>query len=82
MFRRVPAVSEQAVPTLVTKTPDEGLALAIKLSRLAVKAVQPDAEIRKKLRPTYEEDAAQLIAIAQVVAANFQTVAAANKYWR
>jgi len=75
-------VSAQAVPTLVTKTPDEGLALAIKLARLAVKAVQPDADIRKKLRPGYEEDATQLIAISHVVAVNFQTVAAANKYWR
>lgn len=81
MFRRAPVVSEPAVASLVTKTPDEGLALAIKLARLAVKTVQPDADVRKRLRPAYEEDAEQLIAISHVVAVNFQTVAAANNYW-
>lgn len=68
--------------TLVTETPEEGFALAMKLSRMAVKLTQPSDEVRKKLRPIYEEDANALIASSHVVAVNFQTVAAANGYWR
>ena len=34
--------------TLVTATPEEGFALAIKLSRLGVKAAQPDVEVLKE----------------------------------
>ncbi len=43
---------------------------------------QPSAEIRNELRKIYEHDANALIAVSQVVAVNFQTVAAANDYWR
>lgn len=68
--------------SLVTKTPEEGRELAIKMSRLIIKATQPDAEIREKLRPIYVEDAAMLIAVGQVVATEFATIAAANNYWR
>lgn len=42
----------------------------------------PSAEVRDKLRPKYGEDATDLIASSQVIATNFQTVAAANNYWR
>ena len=35
-----------------------------------------------RLRPGYAEDADALIAVSQVVATNFATVAAANGYWR
>ena len=38
--------------------------------------------MRDKLRPAYAEDADSLIAISNVVAVHFQTVAAANNYWR
>ncbi|WP_421854896.1 hexameric tyrosine-coordinated heme protein [Novosphingobium sp.] len=68
--------------TLVTATPEEGFALAMKLSRMAVKLTQPSDEVRQKLRPIYEEDANALIASSHVVAVNFQTIAAANGYWR
>ncbi len=68
--------------SLITKTPEEGRELAIKMSRLIIKATQPDAEIREKLRPIYAEDAAMLIAVGQVVATEFATIAAANNYWR
>jgi hypothetical protein len=34
------------------------------------------------LRGAYEKEVDALIAISGVVAANFQTVAAANNYWR
>jgi hypothetical protein len=68
--------------TLQTATPQEGFELAIKLSRMGVKYTQPSDEIRQKLREVYANDADSLTAASQVVAINFQTVAAANNYWR
>ncbi|HOX41879.1 MAG TPA: hexameric tyrosine-coordinated heme protein [bacterium] len=68
--------------TLITDTPQAGFELAITLSRRAVKYTQPDDEVRKRLRPVYSQDADSLIAVSQVVAINFQTIAAANNYWR
>ncbi|WP_205961651.1 hexameric tyrosine-coordinated heme protein [Pararhodobacter oceanensis] len=70
------------LPSLITETPEAGYELAVKLSRLAVKLTQPDAEMREQLRPDYAEDADSLIAVSQVVATHFATVAAANNYWR
>jgi len=70
------------LPTLKTATPEEGYDLAVKLSRVAVKLTQPDAEVRDRLRPEYAEDSDALIAISQVVATHFATVAAANDYWQ
>lgn len=68
--------------SLTTSTPQEGFELAIKLSRMGVKYTQPDMEVLKRLRPEYAEDADGLTAASQVVAVHFQTVAAANGYWR
>ncbi len=68
--------------TLKTETPEEGFELAIKLARMGVKFTQPDADIRAKLRRTYEKDADSLTAASHVVAVHFQTVAAANNYWK
>ncbi|MDF2191528.1 hexameric tyrosine-coordinated heme protein [Paraflavitalea sp. CAU 1676] len=68
--------------SLITKTPEEGRHLAIKMSRLIIKITQPDAAMREKLRPRYAEDAAMLISIGQTVAMEFATIAAANNYWR
>lgn len=68
--------------SLLTETPQEGFELAITLSRRGVKYTQPNPEILHKLRPEYAEDADSLIAGSEVVALNFQTVAAANNYWR
>ena len=67
--------------TLVTATPQEGFELAITLSRRGVKYTHPDAEVLHKLRPEYANNAEALTAASQVVAINFQTVAAANNYW-
>ncbi|MFU8816006.1 MAG: hexameric tyrosine-coordinated heme protein [Pseudomonadales bacterium] len=39
-------------------------------------------EVLHALRPGYAHDADSLIAASQVVAIHFQTVAAANRYWR
>ncbi|HLW31788.1 MAG TPA: hexameric tyrosine-coordinated heme protein [Aequorivita sp.] len=68
--------------SLITKSPEEGRQLAVKMARLIIKVTQPDAAVRDKLRPVYAEDAAMLIAVGQVVATEFATIAAANNYWR
>jgi len=74
----------QLIPgnSLLTKTPEEGRQLAVKMARLIIKITQPDPKEREKLRPVYASDAAMLIAIGQTVAAEFATVAAANNYWK
>ncbi|MCC6194333.1 MAG: hexameric tyrosine-coordinated heme protein [Burkholderiales bacterium] len=68
--------------TLITRTPQEGFELAITLSRRGVKYTQPDTDVLKSLRQEYANSADALTAASQVVAINFQTVAAANDYWR
>lgn len=68
--------------TLITETPEEGRALAVKLSRLIIKATQPDEAARNRMRDIYANDPAMLISIGQVVATEFSTIAAANNYWR
>lgn len=68
--------------SLLTDTPQEGRELAIKMARKSIGAVQPDPEVKKRLRKEYAEDSAQLISIAEVIALEFQTIAAANNYWR
>ena len=75
-------MTESWLPSLTTETPDQGYDLAVKLARMAVKMTQPSAEIRTRLRSDYDQNAASLIAASHVVATHFQTVAAANGYWR
>lgn len=67
------------LPTLITPTPQEGFELAVYLSRLGVKFTQPDVDIRTKRREVYADS---LTVVSHVAAINFQTVAAANVYWR
>ena len=66
----VPVLGQGGVPADAT-------AVVINLT-----VTQPSAEIRDKLRAAYEQDSTQLIASSQVIAIHFQTVAAANNYWR
>lgn len=68
--------------SLITKTPQEGRELAIKMSRKSIAAIQTDPDIRKSLRKDYASDTAQLIASANVIAIEFQTIAQANNYWK
>lgn len=75
-------MTEAWLPTLLTDTPQDGYSLAVKLARVAVKMTQADPAIREDLRSIYEKDADALIAVSSVVATHFQTVAAANNYWR
>lgn len=75
-------MSEKWLPTLITEDAQSGYELAVKLSRMAIKMTQPDPAMREKLRTVYESDANALISVSAVVASHFQTVAAANNYWR
>ncbi len=68
--------------TLITATPQEGRELAIAIARKTIGAIQPDAEVRKKLRPDYANNADSLTHAGHVVAIEFATIAAANDYWR
>lgn len=77
-----PEMKSAGLTTLVTETPEVGFALAVKLSQKAVATTQTDPAIRKALRPAYAHDPNSLIAVSHVVATHFQTIAAANNYWR
>ena len=68
--------------SLVTDTPAEGFALALRLARRGVTSTQPDREVLMREREKYAEDGEDLIAASHVVAVHFQTIAAANNYWR
>jgi hypothetical protein len=68
--------------SLITKTPEEGRALAVLLARHSIHAIQPDVEVLKAGRLKYSKEPDSLIAAAQVVALEFATIAAANNYWR
>lgn len=73
---------ETWLPTLITDTPEEGYNLAMTLARKAIGMIQPDPEVKKRLRPIYAENADSLTMASHVVAVHFQTVAAANNYWK
>lgn len=81
-FKKGDFMGDTWLPSLITKTPQEGFELAITLSRKGVRYTQPNPEVLHKLRPEYAENADSLTAASQVIAINFQTVAAANNYWR
>lgn len=61
---------------------EKGRQLAVKMSLITIKITLPNPTMREKLRPAYAEDAGLLIAVGQVVATEFVTIAAANNYWR
>ena len=75
-------MDEVWLPSLITPTAQAGFELALKLARKGVAATQASPEIRGKLRSAYEQDTAQLIHASHVVAVHFQTIAAANDWWR
>ena len=75
-------MSDIWLTSLITDTTQQGFELAITLSRRGVKSTQPDPEVLKRLRADYANSADGLTAASQVIAVNFQTVAAANNYWR
>lgn len=81
---RVPDSDLILVPggTLITNTPEEGRALAIIMAQHTVHNIQPNLNVLKCGRRKYSVDPDSLIAASQVVAIEFQTIAAANNYWR
>ena len=83
-MNRLPDAELVLVPggTLITASPDEGRALALILARHSIHNIQPDLDALKAGRPIYSVNPDSLIAASQVVAIEFQTIAAANNYWR
>jgi hypothetical protein len=81
---RLPESELVLVPggTLITATPEEGRRLALTLARRSIHNLQPEMEVLKAGRQMYSMDPENLIAASQVVAIEFQTIAAANNYWR
>ena len=75
-------MEESWLPTLNTDTPQEGFELAVKLTRLSMMVSQTSEEDGRGPRPVERDSATQLIQIAHVIALNFQTIAAANDWWR
>lgn len=76
------AYADDYVPTLVTATPYEGRQLAIKLARKSIGEMQSNPAVKKKIRGEYANDGRSLIAAAEVIAIEFQTIARANNYWQ
>ncbi len=83
-MNRLPEEELVMIPggTLITKTPEEGRKLAMTIVRHTVHNIQPDLDILKEGRKSYAKNPDSLTAAAQVVAIEFQTIAAANNYWR
>lgn len=83
-MNRLPDSELVLVPggTLITDTPEEGRALAMLMARHTIHNIQPDLDVLKEGRKTYAVDPNSLTAASQVVAIEFQTIAAANNYWR
>jgi hypothetical protein len=83
-MNRVPDEELVLVPggSLITPTPEAGRALAMKIARHTVHNIQPDLDILKGGRPSYSTNPESLMMATQIVAIEFQTIAAANLYWR
>ncbi len=83
-MNRVPDSELTMVPggTLITETPEQGRALAFAIARHTIHNIQPDLDVLTGGRPNYSTTPESLIAAGHVVAMEFQTIAAANNYWR
>ncbi len=68
--------------TLITATPEEGRALAMIMAQHTIHNIQPNLDVLVCGRMMYSVNPDSLMRAAQVVATEFQTVAAANNYWR
>lgn len=83
-MNRLPDTELVHIPggTLITATPEEGRALAMAIARHTIHNIQPDLDALKAGRQVYSVNPDSLIAAGHVVAIEFQTIAAANNYWR
>ncbi len=52
------------------------------MARHMIHNIQPDLDVLKTGRPSYATNSDSLIAASQVMAIEFQTITAANNYWR
>jgi Hexameric tyrosine-coordinated heme protein (HTHP) len=52
------------------------------VARKEVTTAQKNKDVLHALRPSYAHNADSLIAVSHVVAVHFQTIAAADNYWR
>jgi hypothetical protein len=75
-------MDELWLPTLRTDTPQQGIELAVKLSRLGMMLSQVSEEISQASWSSKNFTPAESIAAAHVIAVNFQTIAIANEWWR
>lgn len=69
---------DQWLPSFITKK----FELAIKLARKGVAYIQTSAVIRERLRNQYANHPDSLTHASEVKVIHYQTVAAANNYWR
>ena len=83
-MNRLPDSALVLIPggTLITDTPEKGRALAMLIVRHTIHNIQPDLDVLKEGRKVYASNPDSLTAACQVVAIEFQTIAAANNYWR
>ena len=83
-MNRVPDSELVLIPggSLITATPEAGRALALAIARHTIHNLLPDLDVLKAGRPIYSANPDSLIAASQVVAIEYQTIAAANNYWR
>ena len=83
-MNRVPEEALVKIPggTLLTETPEAGRALAFEIAQHTIHNIQPNLDVLQGGRPNYSTTPECLIAASQVVALEFQTIAAANNYWR
>jgi hypothetical protein len=77
-----PEQTNETELSLIADTPEEGFQIAVQLARKGVTTTQPDKDVLFMLRDVYSKDPDALIASSQVIAIHYQTVAAANNYWR
>ena len=76
------SIFDDVIPTLITDTPAQGRELAIMIARKTIASIQTDPDTRAGLRYDYATDTAKLMQASQIVAIEFQTIAAANDYSR
>lgn len=76
----------QLVPnnSLITKDPEEGRQLAVKMVQLAIKQAQRNTELEtgKKMYTEYEKDSRLLVAIVESIVVEFEIIASANNFWK
>lgn len=84
MANMLPDEERVGIPggTLITDTPEKGRELAVLIARHTIHQIQPNLDVLEEGREDYSKTPDSLTVAAQVVAIEFQTIAAANNYWR